>query len=581
MAKSINLKAKFSADTTDIKKGAKESQEAIKEFKSQGGDAIDQFAGLFGTSMGQVSSIAKTFQGGMLTMSNSIKATATGTGVLSKAMGILKIALAATGIGLLVVALGSLVAYFKKSQDGADKLGQIMAPLKILFAIITDTAAALGRMIVKAFENPKQAVKDLWEAIKTNIVNRVKGLVDMFGSLGKVVSSAFKFDWDGVKEASKEVGSAWIQTMTGLDEAQRASIGKYIDGVKDRMKSAKDYEKMQQQLEKDKIAFIVEEANLQAKIAELREKASDVETYNAEQRLAANTEAIRLTELLGNKRIALATRERDINQAIDDLAENMNVDYEKAAQLSAEILRIKAETSNEIRGMNKRQKSLTEEVAKERAETERIAKLRGMILPEIKTNITTSATTIKAPMIDTKDALTKYRTVIKEMKTAATDLSNMLSDAMAGIVETFAEGFGDLLAGESDFRGFARLIAGTFADLAINVGRIAIGIGVAGLGIKAALESLNPFAAIAAGVALVGLGTAAKSSLKSAASGSAGTFSNNSGGSSNYLDVRRSSSQSEYETKTINVKLSGELKAQGNQLVAVIKNETIRKGLVS
>jgi len=36
----------------------------------------------------------------------------------------LKVAIAATGIGLLVVALGSLVSFFTKTQRGADKLSR-------------------------------------------------------------------------------------------------------------------------------------------------------------------------------------------------------------------------------------------------------------------------------------------------------------------------------------------------------------------------------------------------------------------------------------------------------------------------
>ena len=58
--------------------------------------------------------------------------------------------------------------------------------------------------------------------------------------------------------------------------------------------------------------------------------------------------------------------------------------------------------------------------------------------------------------------------------------------------------------------------------MAITVGKIAIGAGIAVLGIKKAFpESINPILPpIAAGIALVALGTAVKGALANAAKGS-------------------------------------------------------------
>jgi hypothetical protein len=51
----------------------------------------------------------------------------------------------------------------------------------------------------------------------------------------------------------------------------------------------------------------------------------------------------------------------------------------------------------------------------------------------------------------------------------------------------------------------------TFGNVAIRLGKLAISIGLAVEGIKKALTSLNPAAALAAGIALIALGTIAKS----------------------------------------------------------------------
>jgi hypothetical protein len=117
--------------------------------------------------------------------------------------------------------------------------------------------------------------------------------------------------------------------------------------------------------------------------------------------------------------------------------------------------------------------------------------------------------------------------------------------------------------------------------LAINVGKTAIATGVAVEGIKRALQSLNPVAAIAAGVALVALGTAVKSSLKSAASGSSSGATPSSAGSygntSSTVDVRGSTQRAEAKPITVNV--TGSLKGQGRDLVAVIDTENQRKNV--
>ena len=103
--------------------------------------------------------------------------------------------------------------------------------------------------------------------------------------------------------------------------------------------------------------------------------------------------------------------------------------------------------------------------------------------------------------------------------------------------------------------------------MAIAVGKIAVKTGVGMLGIQAALNMDNPYVAIAAGAALIALGAAVKSSLSAVASGdySAGGGGYSGGSSSG-------SSGNEYETRQVNVNVTGTLQADGNQLIAVIQN---------
>ena len=106
--------------------------------------------------------------------------------------------------------------------------------------------------------------------------------------------------------------------------------------------------------------------------------------------------------------------------------------------------------------------------------------------------------------------------------------------------------------------------------MAVSVGKMAIATGVATLGIKKALESLNGYVAIAAGAALVALGAAVKTGLSNIAGGNY-SASASVAGSGSY-----SSSGGGYETRDVNVRVTGTLQANGDQLIAVI-NDTNKK----
>ena len=103
-----------------------------------------------------------------------------------------------------------------------------------------------------------------------------------------------------------------------------------------------------------------------------------------------------------------------------------------------------------------------------------------------------------------------------------------------------------------------------FGDLAIAVGKIAISTGLASEGIQAALKMDNPYIAIAAGAALVALGSAVKASLSAVANGDYSAA----GGA--YSSTASSAGSGDYDTREVNVNVNGTLQADGDQLLAVI-----------
>lgn len=135
------------------------------------------------------------------------------------------------------------------------------------------------------------------------------------------------------------------------------------------------------------------------------------------------------------------------------------------------------------------------------------------------------------------DALSTRLGVLKKKMSKAQKFTSKLKRAAertgTKFATTLAKGIGKVIAGASNFGQVGKQLLMVLLNLAQRVGKIAIGIGVAVEGIKKALESLNPIAAIAAGVALIALTAAAKSALSNAA----GNASSDGGGGSGQTAV--------------------------------------------
>ena len=147
------------------------------------------------------------------------------------------------------------------------------------------------------------------------------------------------------------------------------------------------------------------------------------------------------------------------------------------------------------------------------------------------------------------------------------EINNMLESSINRTAELMGDLVGTLASGGNAWGNFKNAAVSALGDLAIAVGKIAIKTGVGMLGIQAALKMDNPYVAIAAGAALVALGTAVKSSLSAVASGD---YSAGGGGYSG--DYASGGSSNGYETREVYVNVTGTLQADGNQLLAVINN---------
>jgi hypothetical protein len=244
-------------------------------------------------------------------------------------------------LGLIAIA-AEVFTFIKdllmKNQKVADLLGIAFKTIEVLFNQLFQAVQPLGDALMDAFENPQKALEDLWEAIKTNFLNRIKGIGLAAQAIGKQIEGAFSLDWDMVKEGLVDYGQALVQVTSGLDVDQQNA---FVNGIVDAGSAALDTATKIQNLKNEvKLAEAQQQLLLfqYQREAEIQRQIRDDVSRTIEERQAANvrlgaildeqaTEELKLSD----KRLELALLEQSINKdSIDAEVEVINARKEIA-----------------------------------------------------------------------------------------------------------------------------------------------------------------------------------------------------------------------------------------------------------
>jgi len=254
-------------------------------------------------------------------MQSGFKAAEQGTKKLGTSIGGLLKSLGLIGVALAVFEFMRDIV--SKNQKVMDALSTASTAFEIILYKIFDALEPIGSAMKSAFEDPKQAVLDLWATIKENLLNRLEGVVLQFKALGSVIESALDLDWDGVTEGAKDFASATVQVATGLDKAQQAAA---LNGFKDLANDIAESTRASiaqadalVQLRKEVELAEVEQGKLMLQYqneAEIQRQIRDDISLTIAERQAANErlgeildEQIQRETELANKRLQLANAE--------------------------------------------------------------------------------------------------------------------------------------------------------------------------------------------------------------------------------------------------------------------------------
>ena len=213
-------------------------------------------------------------------------------------------ALKAAGIGLVVALLAKLGEVFMKNQKVVDAFNTTMVALEIafndLFSFISDNVGVITGFFKDLFENPKEKIIELGNAIKEGLVDRFNQALEVFGlvakSFGQLIKGEFSAAFDTIKEAGKQT----VDVFTGVDDSYEAVAKTITDYTKKTIKQAKAIVATTKAAERAAVEF----AKLNAqylKDAEIQRQIRDDETKTFEERIEANQ---KLDEILAEQQKA-------------------------------------------------------------------------------------------------------------------------------------------------------------------------------------------------------------------------------------------------------------------------------------
>lgn len=161
-------------------------------------NVFQNFAPIFNQVRNEMNNIFVGFQSiakGTEDMTRAQKLLTVATNATSNSFKLLRIALISTGIGAIVVALGSLVAYLTSTQEGIDKLNRVLTPLRVIFESLLGVVQDVGKALFDAFSNPRELIDSFLEAIRP---------------IATVLEGIATFNWDKTMKGFEMVGRQMV-----------------------------------------------------------------------------------------------------------------------------------------------------------------------------------------------------------------------------------------------------------------------------------------------------------------------------------------------------------------------------------
>ena len=345
----VTLEVDTKTGVSNVKKMEKEVANAGDAAKKTGGELDGLTKKLDGISGGAVTAFKNFSQGAQ-------------SGI--KAMNGLRVAIAATGIGLLVIGILAVKAAFEGSEEGQNKFAKIMGVINAVVGNFVDILANIGELIIGVFENPKQAINDFANLLRDQIINRFNGLLELIPELAKAVKLLFKGEFTEAGRVALDAAgkvTLGIEGTTAAIKAATEATKEFIDEQIREGRLAAEVADKRAKADKLERELIVERAELESKIADLKLKARKEDEFTAAQRREFILEAQELEDSLLKKETEVLELRRDAIQTENEFARSNKQNLDDQAAAEAEVLRQQARRLDNQRATQRELNRLTKE----------------------------------------------------------------------------------------------------------------------------------------------------------------------------------------------------------------------------
>ena len=272
------------------------------------------------------------------------------------------------GLSSIADKFQSLGNPMKIAKNGVNALGKAMKALiaNPIGAIIMAIVVAV-KALKKGFEGSESATNSLKKAFSAlqPIMNGISKIFTGFANLvGKIAEKAIPALVDGVMKAADWMMSLLNKIGIVSDEKLEA-LRNSIAAQKEAVEVTQDLTNREIALTERKRKFQVNEAKAEMEVAELRSKATDKEKYSAAERQKFLNAAIAKERAINKEKLAIAQEEYDILKKRSELTDNNAATNDELAASEAKLYNTKRDYYNKERELVSQLQAANQELSAE------------------------------------------------------------------------------------------------------------------------------------------------------------------------------------------------------------------------
>ncbi len=275
--------------------------------------------------------------------------------------------------GLVIAAIGSLIAYFKSSEEGQNKWNTAMAVAKTVLNNFMDVVSKIGETLANAFIKPRETLDNFKATIKSignfflnTFGNVIGGSLDVFvGTLQKAfakvglawekLKDVFIDNEDGIEAAQEKIneknsdiekGQAKIKegvenlkdSTNNAYNSMKKSVQGFVEENRKEIATTLELQRIKNDLDKMERKILIQNAVMNQNAAKIREKIYERDKYTAEERMQFLEDSLKLEQNVLDNELKIKRERLRIKKEESEMSLSTKQDLEEIAKMEADLI---------------------------------------------------------------------------------------------------------------------------------------------------------------------------------------------------------------------------------------------------